>query len=156
MGENRQRSPGWESDVWQEHPVVERRRITHGIHLRCFCPFCNAKLNDRDQVVFEVETNDDQVGLLRVAACLNIHHHETELEIEDSTEVRDLRCTHCHRSLLRADDTCPRDGARMAGFKIAAGQTRVDFQVCVHRGCRYYRLGDDDEQLIILEDSHEW
>ena len=47
---------GWDSQMWGQVPPIQRDRIKRGNYLDCYCPHCEATLNDGDMAVFEVET----------------------------------------------------------------------------------------------------
>lgn len=156
MGNDPEKGAGWDSETWGTHPVMERNRLKRGNYLRCFCPHCEAKLNEGDGAVFEVETARGETGLVRVAAYLDVFEHHTDLDLEEGEELRDARCPHCHHTLILPEERCPEDGAKIGRFHVAVGQTLVDMRACVHRGCQWYDLDADDEQLLMLEGSHEW
>ncbi|UCD25036.1 MAG: hypothetical protein JSW51_03690 [Gemmatimonadota bacterium] len=147
---------GWDSQMWGQVPPIQRDRIKRGNYLDCYCPHCKARLNDGDMAVFEVETAQGEVGIVRVAAYLNSYHRETELSLQEGSELRDARCSSCHASLILPDPKCPECGGKVGGFKVSAGGTKVDITVCVRSGCRWYGLDADSEERLLLEGSDEW
>ena len=34
--------------------------------------------------------------------------------------------------------------------------TKLRLVVCIRRTCRWYEMSNDDNELLVLKDSHEW
>ena len=147
----------WEEEVWGSQTLMERTDLRHATLLHCWCPHCGAELNQGDRAVFEIVNRLGEVGTSKVAAYLNVFEQETTVFVEEDEELADVRCPHCHTSLILSDRQCPEDGSKVADIRVSvADSKKMGLVVCVRRSCRWYEISDEDEQQIILRDSHEW
>ncbi len=157
----KQKEPGrpasWEEEVWDAPPLMKRSHINHDTYLTCWCPHCEAGLNQGDRAVFEIVNNQGQVGISKIAAYLNVLDQESTLQVDDDEELADVRCPHCHVSLIEPGHRCKLDGCKLAAFHVTISNSkRLKLVSCIRRSCRWYEMSDEDNERLILRDSHEW
>ncbi|MCB2217743.1 hypothetical protein [Desulfofustis glycolicus] len=147
----------WEEEVWESPPLMARSHIKHDTFLNCWCPQCGVGLNEGDKAVFEIVNQQGQVGISRIAAYLNVLEQESTLQIDDDEELSDVRCPHCHASLIEPGRRCRQDGCKMAAIHVSISNSlRLKLISCTRQSCRWYEMSDEDNERLILRDSHEW
>lgn len=143
--------------VAESDPEASRRElIRHGAYLATYCPHCQQSLNVAKGIHLEVINRNQTSGDLFLSPYLNVFTHESTVEIPESEEVSDLRCPHCHFSLMTPDHSCEQCGSRIAGIKVSAMRKLITFFICMKRGCQWHGVSGEDTRLIALEDSLEW
>lgn len=148
---------GWEEEVWETQPLMKRSKIKHDTYLSCWCPHCQTGLNESDKAVFEIVNNQGLVGISRVSPYLNVLDRESTIHVEDDEELADVRCPHCHTSLIESDQLCKEDKCKLMGFHVSVSDSiKLKLTVCIRRTCRWYTMSEEDNERLILRDSHEW
>ena len=150
------RSVKWHSRYWDRLKFNERKFIRSGAYLDCYCPHCNAAMVEDQEVRFEVVGPDGHEGHLALNPYLNIHEHRADIALPEGQEVQDLRCPHCHASLVVEDRKCGLGDSRVAAILIAVGNLKVPFFFCMRVGCPWQEIHPDVADQIILDDSKEW
>lgn len=147
----------WEEEVWETQPLMTRSTIQQNTYLNCWCPHCSAALNEDDKAIFEIQNNRGEVGISKVSPYLNVLDRESTIHVDDDEELADVRCPHCHASLIEPDQLCKEDGCKMLCFHVSVSNSiRLKLVVCVRRSCRWYVMSEEDNERLILRDSHEW
>jgi hypothetical protein len=150
--------PGsWQEEIRDTPPLMQRTHLKHDTYLSCWCPHCEAGLNEGDRAVFAVVNNRGEVGVSKVAAYLNVLEQETTLHVEDDEELTDVRCPRCQVSLIEPDQLCRQDGCKLVGIHVTISNSkRLKLVSCIRRSCRWYKMSEEDNERLILRDSHEW
>lgn len=158
MKKKESRQPeSWEQEVWESRPLMERTNFKKDTLLTCWCPYCETGLNEGDKIVFEIENNQGLVGTSRVGAYLNVLDRESTIQVDDDEELADVRCPHCGRSLIEPDKPCKEDQCKMVGIHVSVSDSaKLKLSVCIRRSCRWYEMSEEDNERLILRDSHEW
>jgi len=131
-------------------------QLATGAFLASYCPHCRLSLIRGDDLVLEVRSSAGELGELVLSPYLNVFTHESTIDIPASREVQDLRCPHCHRSLVEDEKRCEVCGARVAAITVLAMRKLITFSICLREGCRWHGISTEDTQLIALEASGEW
>ncbi len=138
-------------------PLMRRTHLQHDTYLSCWCPHCGVGLNEGDRAVFEITNNEGEVGVSRVAAYLNVLEQESTLHVDDDEELADVRCPHCRVSLIEPGQLCREDGCKLVGIEVSISNSkRLRLISCIRRSCRWYTMSEEDNERLILRDSHEW
>lgn len=147
----------WEEELWESQPLMERSKIKQDTYLNCFCPHCGVELNDGDKAVFEIVNNEGQIGTSKVSPYLNVLDRESSFHVEDDEELADIRCPHCHVSIIEPGILCKEDGCKLMGFHVSVSNSiKLKLIVCIRRSCRWYTMSEEDNERLILRNSHEW
>lgn len=147
----------WEKEVWGSNPLMERKNIKHDTYLNCWCPQCEKGLNEEGKAVFRIVNNRGEEGTSRVSPYLNILDRESTIQVADDEELADVRCPHCDVSLIEPDQVCIQDRCKMVKFHISVSDSqKLAIILCVKRTCRWYSMSEEDNERLILRDSHEW
>ncbi|TKB27538.1 hypothetical protein FCL47_05220 [Desulfopila sp. IMCC35006] len=147
----------WEEELWESRPLMERSQIKQGTYLNCWCPHCAQPLNEDDKAVFEIINNQGQVGISKVSPYLNVLDRESTIQVEDDEELSDVRCPHCHTSLIQPGLLCKEDACKLMGFNVSVSNSiKLKLIVCIRRSCRWYTMSEEDNERLILRNSHEW
>ncbi len=147
----------WEKDLWGNQPLMERTGIKHDTYLNCFCPHCEKELNDNNKAVFRIVSKQGEEGISRLTPYLNVLDRESTINIPDDEELADVRCPHCNVSLIEPDQVCKFDNCKMIKFNISVSDsTKLSITLCVLSTCRWYTMSEEDNERLILRDSHEW
>lgn len=147
----------WEEELWESQPLMERSMIKQDTYLNCWCPHCEAELNEGGKAIFQIVNNKGQVGTSKVSPYLNVLDRESTMHVEDDEELADVRCPHCHASLIVSDRLCQEDGSKLVGFYVSVSNSKkLEFICCIRRSCRWYKMSEEDNERLILRDSHEW
>ncbi|MDX9859135.1 MAG: hypothetical protein RBT76_15225 [candidate division Zixibacteria bacterium] len=147
---------GWRDLVWKPHQYNDRKVIKSGSYLRSFCPHCNAEFSIGNVIRLEVTNPDDQIGMVELSPYLNVFECKTEIRLPQGKEVKDLRCSFCHESLVVPDNWCNLCNSHVASFLVGISNSRVPFFICLREGCHWHDISADDETQIMLDDSDEW
>lgn len=158
MEEKKKKTPAsWEEEVWASHPLMERTSIKRGTYLNCWCPECGSSLNEGGKAVFRIVNQRGEVGISRVSPYLNVLDRESTIQVDDDEELANVHCPHCDVSLIEPNRICKQDQCKMVKFHISVQDSiKLSIIVCVRRTCRWYIMSDEDNERLILRDSHEW
>lgn len=147
----------WEEEVWESHPLMERSDIKRDTYLNCWCPSCGASLNEDGKAVFRIINQRGEEGISRVSPYLNVLDRESTIQVEDDEELANVHCPHCSVSLIEPNRVCKQDKCKMVKFHISVQDSiKLSIIICVRRTCRWYTMSDEDNERLILRDSHEW
>ena len=153
----RNKAVSWEEEVWESHPLMERSNIKHDTYLNCWCPSCGSSLNEAGKAVFHIVNQRGEAGISRVSPYLNILDRESTIQVDDDEELADVHCPHCDVSLIEPNRVCKQDKCKMVKFHISVQDSmKLTIILCVRRTCRWYTMSDEDNEQLILRDSHEW
>lgn len=137
--------------------LMERTHINKDTYLSCWCPHCGKSLNEEGKAVFKITTNNGEVGISKMSPYLNILDRETTMQVEDHEELKDVQCPHCDVSLIAPGEICIQDNCKMVTFQVSvSGSQKLNLLLCTLRTCRWYKMSDEDNEQLILRDSHEW
>ncbi|MBU0690726.1 hypothetical protein KKC97_04380 [bacterium] len=146
----------WEGMFWKAHKYNERVKIKSGTFLNSFCPHCGKELTSHNILELEVVNAEGKQGKLELSPYLNQFDLKTDIQTPDDQEVQDLKCPHCHESLVVEGGLCSICKSHIAGFQIGSANAKVPFFICMKKGCHWHSLSRDDSDTIILDDSDEW
>lgn len=147
----------WEDEIWGENSLMKRSHINHDTYLNCWCPHCGTGLNEENKAVFQIVNNQGDVGTSRVSPYLNILDRESSIHVDDDEELADVRCPHCQVSLIEPDQLCKKDKCKLMKFQVSVSNSiKLKIIVCIRRTCRWYKMSKEDNERLILRDSHEW
>ena len=156
----------WEEELWGTKSLMERTHIKRDTFLTCWCPHCDHLLNEGDKALFEVVDNAGNIAVSKVAAYLNVLEKESSIHIEKDEELTDIRCPHCHTSFIeqgrgcdpeKCERLCGGNDCRIIKIKVSVSNSiKLELINCVRRSCRWYEMNDEDNERLILRDSHEW
>ena len=77
--------------------------------------------------------------------------------MDDDEELANVLCPHCSVSLIEPNRVCKQDKCKMVKFHISVQDSiKLSIIVCVRRSCRWYTMSEEDNERLILRDSHEW
>lgn len=148
---------GWDEDLWDSPPLMERSHIKNDTYLHCWCPHCGTGLNENDRVVFEIVNNQGAIGVSKLSPYINVLEQESSIHVENDKDLSDVRCPHCHVSLIEQGHRCKEDGCKLVAIHISVSNSKkLRLVGCVRRSCRWYEMSDEDNESLILRDSHEW
>ncbi len=146
-----------EKDLGSNQPLMERTGIKKDTYLNCFCPHCGTALNENEKAVFRIVNKRGQEGISRVTPYLNVLDRESTINVADDEELSDVRCPHCDESLIEPDQVCKFDNCKMIKFNISVSDSiKLSITLCVLRTCRWYTMSEEDNERLILRESHEW
>ena len=146
-------------------PESKKEILKSGTYLHCYCPHCNQGLNKDGHLVFIVEGQDGEKGILKLSPYLNVFARESTIYVKEGGQAKDLICPHCDTSLVVEDKTCEevKDcehgencSVPAARILIAALTKIIPFYICMRVNCHWHGLSDEDEKLIHLDESKEW
>jgi len=147
----------WEKEVWDSNPLMERSDIKRDTYLNCWCPSCGEGLNEDGKAVFRIVNQRGEEGVSRVSPYLNILDRESTIQVDDDEELADVYCPHCNVSLIEPNQICKQDKCKMVNFHISVQDSiKLSIIICVRRSCRWYTMSEEDNERLILRDSHEW
>jgi predicted RNA-binding Zn-ribbon protein involved in translation (DUF1610 family) len=147
---------GWQNLAWKSHKYNERIKVKSGTYLSSFCPHCGQELTKNNMIIFEAVNQSDETGMIELSPYLNSYEKKTSIGVPVGEELKDLRCPHCHESFVVPGKRCGIGDAHVASFLVSVSETKVPFLICLRAGCPWHEIDPDDEQQMILEDSHEW
>ena len=147
----------WEEEIWDSQPLMERSKIKQDTYLNCWCPHCEVSFNRGDKAVFEIVNDQGQIGTSKVTPYLNVLDRESSMHVDDDEELADVRCPHCHESLIVPDQLCKEDACKLMAFHVSVSNSiKLKLIVCIRRTCRWYMMSEEDNERLILRDSYEW
>ncbi len=147
----------WEDEIWGGKSLMERSHIKRDTFLTCWCPHCGKGLNEGEKAIFTIINNEGEVGTSKVSAYLNVLDRESTIHVEDDEELADVQCPHCKVSLIEPDQLCKEDQCKLMAFQVSVSNSiKLKLTVCIRRSCRWYMMSDEDNERLILRDSHEW
>jgi len=150
-------SQSWEKNILGRNTIMERTHINGDTYLNCWCPHCEKSLNDGDKAVFKIINNQGQEGISKVSPYLNILDRESTMHVDDDEELADVQCPHCLTSIIVKDRLCKIDDCKLLEMNVTVSDsTKLRLVVCIRRTCRWYEMSNDDNELLVLKDSHEW
>lgn len=148
---------GRPNDILTGKSLMERTHINKDTYLTCWCPHCGKSLNENDKAVFKITSNSGEVGISKMSPYLNVLDRETTMQVEDHEELKDVQCPHCDVSLIAPGEICIQDSCKMVIFHVSvSGSQKLSLLLCTLRTCRWYKMSDEDNEQLILRDSHEW
>ncbi len=158
MKEKKTEKPaGWEEEVWESSPLMERSHLKKDTYFECWCPHCGKGLNEGDRAVFEIVNNRGEKGISKVASYLNVLQRESSIQVEDDEELAGVFCPHCHTSMIEPNKICKQDKCKMVSLNVSVSNSKKMRMIfCVRQTCRWYEMSDEDNERLILRDSHEW
>ena len=146
-----------ENELLAEKSLMERTHINKDTYLTCWCPHCGKALNEDNKAVFKITSNGGEVGTSKMSPYLNILDRETAMNVEDHDDLADVQCPHCDVSLIAPGEICIQDNCKMMTFNVSVSDSqRLKLLLCVRSTCRWYKMSDEDNERLILRDSHEW
>ena len=146
-----------EDEIWGEKSLMKRSHINKDTYLSCWCPHCGKALNEGDKAVFKITSKSGEVGISRMSPYLNVLDRETTMQVEDHEELANVQCPHCDTSFIVPGEICIQDNCKMMAFNVSVSDSKkLNLVVCVRRTCRWYKMSDEDNERLILRDSHEW
>jgi hypothetical protein len=147
----------WQNEIWGKSSLMERSHIKKDTYLNCWCPKCGTSLNEDGKAVFRIVNKAGDEGISRVSPYLNILDRESTIQVDNDEELEDVRCPHCDASLIAPQMLCKKDKCKMVEFHISVSDSsKLLITLCVRRTCRWYKMSDEDNENLILRDSHEW
>lgn len=147
----------WEEELWESHPLMERSNINQDTYLNCWCPSCGKGLNEDGKAVFRIVNKRGKKGISRVSPYLNILDRESTIQVDDDEELANVYCPHCDVSLIEPNQICKQDKCKMVKFHISVqDSSKLSIILCVKRSCRWYTMNAEDNERLILRESHEW
>lgn len=146
-----------ENELLKEKSLMERTHINKDTYLTCWCPHCGKTLNEGNKAVFKITSSSGEVGTSKMSPYLNMLDRETTMNVEDHDELADVQCPHCDVSLIVPGEICIQDNCKMVGFNVSVSDSqKLKIILCVRRTCRWFKMSDEDNERLILRDSHEW
>ena len=146
-----------ENELFGEKSLMERTHINKDTYLTCWCPHCGKTLNEGNKAVFKITSSQGEVGISKMSPYLNILDRETSMNVDDHDELADVQCPHCDVSLIAPGEICIQDNCKMLTFHVSVSDSqKLTLLLCVRRTCRWYKMSDEDNERLILRDSHEW
>ena len=146
-----------ENELLKEKSLMERTHINKDTYLTCWCPPCGKTLNEGNKAVFKITSSSGEVGISKMSPYLNMLDRETTMNVEDHDELADVQCPHCDVSLIVPGEICIQDNCKMVGFNVSVSDSqKLKIILCVRRTCRWFKMSDEDNERLILRDSHEW
>lgn len=147
----------WEQKAWGTKALMERSHINKDTYLTCWCPKCGQGLNKDGKAVFRIVNKQGEEGISRVSPYLNVLDRESTIHVDDDEELSDVRCPHCDISIIEPNQTCRIDDCKMVKIMASVSDSKkLKITFCVKRTCRWYTMSEEDNELLILRDSHEW
>ena len=128
--------------------------IESGTYLSSYCPHCKKSLIEDGMLKLQVKT--DKTGYVMLSPYLNVFTTKSTIFLKEKTEVADLSCFRCGKSLKVEGKKCGDCGSPVAKIMVSAQTKLIDFYMCSKKGCRWHGLNDEDLYDIRLEDSLEW
>jgi hypothetical protein len=137
--------------------AVEQKEVlgTHSF-LNSYCPHCKMSLISENMIIFKVEKEGGENGVLYLSPFLNVFTHTTTIKIPEKAKVKDVKCIYCDHSLLHQKKQCPKCESDLVRMNVSACSKLIDFYFCTRKGCKWHGLSEEDLNYIMLEDSEEW
>lgn len=129
--------------------------IKHGTFLYTYCPHCQKSLINGNEIELNIINSAGENGTLHLSPYLNVFKHRTTIRLTDGEQIKDISCPHCHKSIV-IEEKCPECESKTAQLLVTSSVKLVDFFFCTKPGCKWHGISDEDESMIMLEDSKEW
>lgn len=146
----------WEKLFWEPHKYNERIKLKSGTYLHSTCPHCNGELTKKQILTLEVISSENKMGIIELSPYLDSFERKSNIKLPDYTEVKDLRCPICHKSLVIKKQRCGLCDSKIAGFLVGTSNTKVPFYICTRSGCQWHAISNEGENQILLDNSDEW
>lgn len=130
--------------------------IESGTFLNSYCPHCRMNLISNGKIIFKIEKDNQENGILYLSPYLNVFRHATTVKVPEKMSVKDIKCIFCDTSLLVPEEKCPVCESPVAKIQVSALKKLVDFKFCSRKGCTWHGIADEDLRYVLLEDSQEW
>ncbi len=128
--------------------------IETGTFLQSYCPHCRKTLIENDMLKLKIVSGEE--GFLLLSPYLNSFTSKSTIFLSEDKAVSDIKCQHCHTSLVETKKTCGSCGSPIARINVSASTKLIDFYICTKKGCKWHGLSEDDLYSIKLEESDEW
>lgn len=149
------RTARWE-ELWSSQALMKRSYIDGDTYLNCWCPSCGAGLNEDRRAVFRTMNQRGEEELHHASPYINVLDQVCYLHLEDE-ELVNVSCPHCDFPLIEQDKLCRDNACRMAKIHISVQDSmKLSLSFCVGGSCRWYSMSDEDNERLILGESHEW
>ncbi|HNT51965.1 MAG TPA: hypothetical protein PKH19_01085, partial [Candidatus Syntrophosphaera sp.] len=135
---------------------TQKEIIESGTYLNSYCPHCRMNLISDGKIIFKIEKDNQESGILYLSPYLNVFRHATTIKVPEKIPVKDIKCIFCDTSLLEPEEKCPVCGSGVAKIHVGALKKLVDFKFCSRKGCTWHGISDEDLRYVMLEDSQEW
>jgi ssDNA-binding Zn-finger/Zn-ribbon topoisomerase 1 len=136
--------------------TAEKEIIETGTFLNSYCPHCRMNLISEGMIIFKIEKDGGDSGILYLSPYLNVFKHATTIQVPEKIPVKDIKCIYCDKSMVVPDEACPVCGSAIAKIHVSAMKKLADFKFCTRKGCKWHGISDEDLGYIMLEDSQEW
>jgi hypothetical protein len=147
----------WEEEIWGSQPLMERSNINRDTYLNCWCPICGEGLNEDRSAVFRTVNQRGEEGIRHVSPYLNVLDRVSFLQMGEDEELVNVCCPHCNASLLDSNQTCKQSECKMVKIHISVQDSiKLSLIFCIRRSCRWYTMSEEDNERLILRESHEW
>ncbi|MDZ4121521.1 MAG: hypothetical protein U1C33_03820 [Candidatus Cloacimonadaceae bacterium] len=130
--------------------------IETGSFLNAYCPHCKMNLIHENMIIFKIEKENGENGILYLSPYLNVFTHNTTIKIPEKAKAKDVKCIFCDHSLLHQEIKCPKCSSDIVRVNVSAMSRIIDFYFCSLKGCKWHGLSQEDLNFINLEDSQEW
>ncbi len=127
-----------------------------GTYLQAYCPYCLKSLIEKGLIKLIVLNDRKEEGLVFLSPYLNVFTSLSTVFLKEDYAVNDIKCWHCHKSLIDTKGTCKKCGSKRARIVVSAKTKLIDFFICSKKGCRWHGLNKKDLHDIQLEDSMLW
>lgn len=134
----------------------DKEVLETGSFLNSYCPHCKTSLIHENKIIFKLEKENGEKGILYLSPFLNVFSHTTTIKVPEKTGVKDLKCIFCDHSLIHQDMKCPQCNSDLVQVNVSAMSRLIDFYFCSRKGCKWHGLSSEDLNYIMLEDSQEW
>lgn len=146
-----------EEEIFRAQSLMERSSINRDTYLNCWCPSCDEGLNEDGSAVFHIVNQRGEEGIRRVSPYLNVLDRVSFLQMGDDEELANVSCPHCNVSLLEPNQICKQDKGKMVKIHISVQDSiKLSITFCVRHSCRWYTMSEEDNERLILRESHEW
>jgi hypothetical protein len=130
--------------------------IESGSFLQAYCPLCKKSLIEKDVLKIKIVKKEGESGYMLLSPYLNVFSSKSTIFLPEDRNIDDIRCFHCDKSLMMADNSCGHCGSRVAKIVVSARTKMIDFYICAKKGCTWHGLSKEDLDEISLEDNLEW
>lgn len=134
----------------------DKEIIESGTFLNSYCPHCRMSLINDGMIIFKIEKDEGEDGILYLSPYLNVFKHSTTIQVPEKVPVKDIKCIFCDKSMVLPDESCPKCGSKVAMIHVSAMKRLVDFKFCARKGCKWHGIDEEDLRYVMLEDSKEW
>ena len=135
---------------------ISKEVLSSGSFLHSYCPHCKMGLINENMIIFKVEKEGGENGIMYLSPYLNVFTHTTTIKIPEKAKVKDVKCIFCDHSLIHQEKKCPKCDSDLVRINVSAMSKLIDFYFCTRKGCKWHGLSDEDLNYIMLEDSEEW